>query len=279
MEGVKAQQLCLTPIRGCWKETLLQPLLLLLCAYSASAETTRVGINTRCSHGARGRKIPALDRAEPLTMSPLAFLSMKHSTKLEAVKTSQENKPNYVMQAARRWRGQMALALQSLGKVPVHPSCKAPIPTAQAGFTSCSCCSPVLPQPGLSSENSTKAGRRGRRKREPFQEKGGQLAPAMCHGGRELREPCRPGVALHAGTCKPWPLPQLSPWSPAEPWGHSSHPLLTVKYLQMQPRARGHSHALQSQRTPGAGRAGVPPAPLQQQPTEGPSFQIQLPTT
>lgn len=68
--------------------------------------------------------IPALDMAETLTMSPSAFLSMKHNTKLEAVNTIQEHKPYYVMQAARGWWGQMALALLSLGKVPRHPSCK-----------------------------------------------------------------------------------------------------------------------------------------------------------
>lgn len=97
-----------------------------------------------------------------------------------------------------------------------------------------------IPAPAQSShsqgsENSAMPVRRGRRKREPFQEKGGQPAPAICHGGPELREPCRQEVALHAGTCKPWRLPHLPPMNPAEPWGSSSHLLLTVKYIQMEP--------------------------------------------
>lgn len=69
------------------------------------------------------------------------------------------------------------------------------------------------------SENSAMPVRRGRRKREPFQEKGGQPAPALCHGGPELREPCRQGVALHAGTCKPWRLPHLPPQEPCRALG------------------------------------------------------------
>lgn len=44
---------------------------------------------------------------------------------------------------------------------------------------------PALAQPSHSqgSENSAVPVRRGRREREPFQEKGGQPAPAICHGG------------------------------------------------------------------------------------------------
>lgn len=90
---------------------------------------------------------------------------MKHNRKMEAVNTIQEHKPNYVMQAARRWRGQMALALLSLGKVPVHPPCKAPLcllPSKQyrqdshahCRQNSPSCSGPALPQPGLREQRS-----------------------------------------------------------------------------------------------------------------------------
>lgn len=61
------------------------------------AEKTRVGINSRCSpsaRGAGGRMMPASDRAETLNMSPLAFLSTKHKTNVEAVSAIQERKPN-----------------------------------------------------------------------------------------------------------------------------------------------------------------------------------------
>ena len=82
----------------------------------------------------------------------------------------------------------------ALGKVSMHPSCKTLLclyPSQQyskiympaAGRTP----PPAPAQSSYSqgSENSALPVRRGRRKREPFQEKGGQPAPAICHGGLE----------------------------------------------------------------------------------------------
>lgn len=65
----------------------------------------------------------------------------------------------------------------------------------------------------------------GRREREPFQGKGGQPTPAICHRGpggdggspehrRWGEAPLLPEVQKHPGTCKPWGSPHLPPMRP-----------------------------------------------------------------
>lgn len=146
-----------------------------------------------------------------------------------------------------------------------------------AGRTSPS--APAQSSHSQGSENSTMPMRRGRRKREPFREKRRSTCTShLPSRTQELREPCRLRWLCVLAPASLGDCPVSLHKNPAEPWGSSSHLLLTVKYIQMQPWARGHSHALQSQRTSRARRAGTPPAPHQQQCTEDPSFQVQLPS-
>lgn len=91
-------------------------------------------------------------------------------------------------QAARRWTGQMALALISLGKVPMHPSCSPlpPLPPAPNHTTGtrqdlCARCRQNAAARAQGSEQCQRGD--GRREREPFQGKGGQPTPAICHRG------------------------------------------------------------------------------------------------
>lgn len=66
---------------------------------------------------------------------------------------------------------------------------------------------PALAQPSHSrgSENSAVPVRRGRREREPFQEKGGQPAPAICRGG-----PGAEGALQAGGGSAGWHLGALA---------------------------------------------------------------------
>lgn len=177
----------------------------------------------------------------------------------------------------------MALAPLSLGKVPVHPSCK-PLQCLhpsqqyrqdlQAHCRQNSPPAPAQSSHSQGSENSAMPVRRGRRKREPFQEKGGQLAQPSAIEDRRAE-----GALQGEGGSARWHLQALAialspPQAPCRALGQQLHLLLTVKYTQMQPWARGHSHTLQSQSTSRARRAGMPPAPHQQQCTQDPSFQV-----
>lgn len=187
---------------------------------------------------------------------------MKHNTNLKTVNTIQEHEPSCVMQA-RRWRGQMALARLSLGKVPVHPSCKPLLclhPSQQhRQDLHAHCRQTPPPAPAQSShsqgsENSAMPVRRGRRKREPFQEKGGQ--PAQPSAIEDPREPCR-------GRWLCMLAPASPPRSPAEP-----SQVYTDAAMGKRPRPHiAVSEHIQSK------RAGMLPAPHQQQCTQDPSFQ------
>lgn len=117
------------------------------------------------------------------------------------------------------------------------------------------------------SENSAMPVRRGRRKREPFQEKGGQPAQPSAIEDPRAEGALQGEVALHAGTCKPPPGALHSPGA-AAPLAANSQ-----VYTDAAMGKRPQPHLAVSEHIQSKG-AGMPPAPHQQQCTQDPSFQV-----
>lgn len=188
----------------------------------------------------------------------------------------------------------MALVLLSLGQVPVHPSC-GPLPqlhhhmqgtgriyVPDAGRTPC----PAPPQPfagRLGKHREEKAGQ----KREHFQKKGGQPAPAICHralgGDKDSPEHCRrgrpcchhPEVQQHTCTSNPCRLPHLPPQRPPRHRDSRAEQQLplAVNSHSCTGAATGdrpQPHVAVSENISGARRAAVPPAPCQAAVHRGP---------
>lgn len=155
---------------------------------------------------------------------------MKHNTNLEAVNTTQEHKPSCVMQARRggaRWPWHPSAWGRSLCILPEKPCCASTHPNSAGKIYMTTAERTPPPAPAQSShsqgsENSAMPVRRGRKKKEPFQEKGGQPAQPSAIEDPRAEGALQGEVALHAGTCNP-------PQEPCRALGQQLRLLLTVK--------------------------------------------------
>lgn len=189
-----------------------------------------------------------------------------------------------------RWPWYSSAWGRSLCILPVVPCHSSTITCrAQAGFT-CPMQAELLVllhhsplQPRLGKHREEKAGQ----KREHFQKKGGQPAPAICHralgGDKDSPEHCRrgrpcchhPEVQQHTCTSNPCRLPHLPPQRPPRHRDSRAEQQLplAVNSHSCTGAATGdrpQPHVAVSENISGARRAAVPPAPCQAAVHRGP---------